>query len=354
MRSGEENDMGTNIDDIHHEEYLEEQLLEDQKEKAIEEFINDQRFEYYDQVEEILSNISISDLSEYYKSALNTSIKHELWEYCVTIIWKMVILFFYEKLFQINYLQLLNTDIQNNLDSKNRDCISPLSFNCLKDKTLCDKMPYIWRNLDVNYQNSCRSLLDERNSLSHVNEYPYSEIKFKAYLEKSVELLDYLQNLHLSYSSKTVEVIRSTKQFPNLSSNEINNILDSLVNDIDLIAYFSTLTSQGKLNDQQIDITKEKAIKVFVASSSFDSAYENGMQLIMPIASQFNKDDYSLILEKVFTEQKKNKVNQILPAGRIEEIFEKLYTESINTYPNIKEAWEKFIRKVDSMELSDK
>ena len=75
MRSGEENDMGTNIDDIHHEEYLEEQLLEDQKEKAIEEFINDQRFEYYDQVEEILSNISISVELTMFSSATLSNIR---------------------------------------------------------------------------------------------------------------------------------------------------------------------------------------------------------------------------------------------------------------------------------------
>src|SRR5260221_1775565 len=126
----------------------------------------------------LLKNVSSTSLSLSYKYSLDKAIANELWEFGVTVIWKFVILFFYEKLYQIFLIGKLHEDFKNSLESRKRDCHTCFSFNCLEDDYLFTKMDFIWRNLDCNYKNIFRRLLDERNSLSHVNEYPYSEIKF--------------------------------------------------------------------------------------------------------------------------------------------------------------------------------
>lgn len=346
--------MGSTIDDVHHQDYLEDQFHEEQREKAVEQYIKEQRYEYLEQIDKLLANLSITELSDYYKSSLETSVKNELWEYCVTLIWKVVVLFFYESLFQINQLNRLHADLQDSLNSNNRDCLSPFSFNCIKDKTLCDKMPRIWRNLDVNYQNSCSSLLDERNSLSHVNEYPYSEVKFKAFLEKSVEILDYIQTLHLNSLPDIVQSIKDNGSFPNLSQIEIDQLINDFLQQIDVLEYLLSLITSGKISDDQIERVKDFGIKKFVSSDTFDTAYENGKKIILPLISQFSESDYKILLMEVFTAQEGNSVNQVIEAGRIEKIFEQMYLESINTFPKIKNSWDSFLDKVAEMGLSRK
>src|SRR3990167_6560096 len=170
--------------------------------------------------------VSSSSLSLNYKSSLDKAISNELWEFSVTVIWKFVILFFYEKLYQIFLLGQLHEDFQKALDVRRKDCHTCFSFNCLEDDYTFQKMDYIWRNVNANYKNIFRRLLDERNSLSHVNEYPHSETQFKAYAENSLILIDYLQKLHLQLNFEAIcHYIQTNSNFLYLSSFELKEIL---------------------------------------------------------------------------------------------------------------------------------
>jgi len=280
-------------------------------------------------------NISQTNVAISYEENLNKLIKESLWEYGAIIIWKTIILFCYEKMFQIFSLGLLNQKFLDNLKSHNKDCINCFSFNCLEDSFIANNLHFIWKNLDDNYKNSFTALLYERNSLSHVNEYIYSEIKFMAYFEKSLELLNYLESLHLKYLPKIIKFAISNNYFPNLCEKEISKLLELAKKYTVVLIFLIKLIPQKLISDDTIETLKENAIELFTNSKTFDGAYYNGSNLIIPLLPFFKKEDYLTILNGTFKNQEKNIVNQIIHAGRIETIFMSLYNQSSNNEPEI-------------------
>jgi hypothetical protein len=133
---------------------------------------------YHEMILDLYCNLSPCNFNSYYEENLRNAIENDLWEYGVILIWKSVIVFCYEKMFQLNKLGLLNQNILDSLKTANKDCLDIFSFNHIKDNKLGDDLSLVFRNLDQNFQNSFRALLDERNSMSHVNSYPYSKTKF--------------------------------------------------------------------------------------------------------------------------------------------------------------------------------
>lgn len=338
--------MGTTIEDVAQEEHEEEQYLNEQIDLKADEEIKNRKDEFYQQSADLFSNISSSDLSDIYKKQLVISIKNNLWEYGVIVIWKSIILFCYEKLFQLNTLNLLHENFKESLLNHNKDCVNCFSFNCIKDKYIGDNLSFIWRNVDQNYQNMFSSLLYERNSLSHVNEYSYSEVKFMAYFEKSLELLNYLESLHLKYLPKIIKFASANNYFPNLSEKEISKLLELAKKYTVVLIFLITLIPQKLISDDIIETLKENAIKLFTDSMTFDGAYYNGSNLIIPLLPFFKKEDYLTILNCTFKNQEKNSINQIIHAGRIETIFMSLYNQSSNNEPEINNEWKEFIKKI--------
>jgi hypothetical protein len=344
--------MVTNLDDLIYEKFQEEELQSDIFDKKIEDEISNRKDEFYKKVSYLFLNLSQTNIALSYENNLNKSIKNDLWEYGVLIIWKTIILFCYEKMFQIFTLGLLNQKFIDNLKSHNRDCINCFSFNCLEDKFIGDNLHYIWKNLDKNFQNIFKDLLNERNSLSHVNEYEYSEVKFMAYFEKSLELLDYLEKLHLMNIDEIVNFIIKNNYFPNLCEKEIKKLLVLSERNNQILVFLISLIPKKIINDDIIDRLKKIAIDKFTNSSSFYDAYFNGLNFIIPILPFLNKEDFLSILNLTFDNQKKYPINQIIHANKIDEIFINLYNKSFNNEPEILNDWKIFINKVTELKAN--
>jgi hypothetical protein len=298
----------------------------------------------------LLLTVSSTNLSLSYKYSLDKAIANELWEFGVTVIWKFVILFFYEKLYQSFLLGQLHQDFINALEGRKRDCHNCFSFNCLEDDYLFQKMDCIWRNLDGNYKNIFRRLLDERNSLSHVNEYPYSEVKFRAYAEDSLNLVNYLQKLHLQLNlEKTHKFIHANGSFLYLSALEIEESIKKWSSDTELLIYLTSLIPLGQIQDNWIVKIKDVAIEQFVSATSFDGARIKGLKLVKPLVPYFEKSDFSKIIGGLI--EKDNR--QVLFAGGIEETFVAMYVECVNNFPDLEEEWVKFLKGIEKIQATD-
>lgn len=306
--------------------------------------------DYVDLPNKLLLNVSSTSLSLSYKYSLDKAISNELWEFGVTVIWKFVVLFFYEKLYQVFLLGQLHQDFKNALEGRKRDCHNCFSFNCLEDDYLFQKMDCIWRNLDGNYKNIFRKLLDERNSLSHVNEYPYSEVKFMAYAEDSLNLLNYLQKLHLQLNlERTHQYIHVNGNFLYLSALEIEESIKKWVSDTELLIYLTSLIPLGQIHDNWIGKIKDVAIEQFNTASSFEGARIKGLKLVKPLVPYFEKKDFLKIIVGLI----KGDNRQVLFAGGIEEVFTTMYVECVNNFPELEEEWVKFLEGVEKIQAAD-
>ena len=298
----------------------------------------------------LLLTVSSTNLSLSYKYSLDKAITNKLWEFGVTVIWKFVILFFYEKLYQSFLLGQLHQDFINSLEGRKRDCHNCFSFNCFEDDYLFQKMDCIWRNLDGNYKNIFRRLLDERNSLSHVNEYPYSEVKFRAYAEDSLNLVNYLQKLHIQLNlEKTHKYLHTHDSFLYLSALEIEESIKKWSSDTELLIYLTSLIPLGQIQDNWIVKIKDVAIEQFVTATSFDGARIKGLKLIKPLVPYFEKSDFSKVIGGLI--EKDNR--QVLFAGGIEEAFVAMYVECVNNFPDLEEEWIKFLKGVEKIQATD-
>jgi hypothetical protein len=89
------------------------------------------------------------------------------------------------------------------------------------------------------------------------------------------------------------------------------------------------------------NILKKHAIKIFVESDSFDSAYRNGMNSIVPHAEFLNDNDMQPLFKGVFENSTWN-INQILNAGGIDEVFSHLYRATKDNVGQHREIWKNF------------
>ncbi len=312
--------------------------------------MKDDKNDYSDLSNKLLKSVSSTNLSLSYKYSLDKAISNELWEFGVTIIWKFVILFFYEKLYQLFLLEQLHQDFINALEGKKRDCHNCFSFNCLEDDYIFQKTDFIWRNVDGNYKNIFRRLLDERNSLSHVNEYPYSEIKFLAYAEDALNLLDHLQKLHLQLNlEKTYLYIHKNGNFSYLSATEIGELLKKWGPDTILLIFLTSLIPLGQIQDDWIVKIKEIAIEQFTSAGSFVGARTKGLKLTKPLIPYFQKEDFIKVLNSLI----ENDNRQVLFTGGIEEVFVAMYIESTNNHPDLERVWVDFIEGVKKISATD-
>ena len=83
------------------------------------------------------------------------------------------------------------------------------------------------------------------------------------------------------------------------------------------------------------------AIETFVNSGSFDSAYRNGVQALLPSAKFFDETQLKKILDGSLTNNHLSRINQILNAGGMESVFVDLYAATIRVN-DAKTCWRNF------------
>ncbi len=285
--------------------------------------------------------------SEKYRTKLEISIENKLYEYSTVLVWKNIVLFIYEKLFQIKVLGNNLPDAFNGqLQNGNITVHTCFDFCCINDDSIYTNLHRIWNNVEGNYKQMFKGLLDDRNSLSHVNRYEedFNEQWFKTYFEKALKFLQYLQNLNnIQLSHKIYEFIDTNKTIQYFSEEDINYLLSQesyedskIINHI--LEFMDILNYSENLKIQ----LKQDAINSFLDSHSFAIALENGKRLIK-LAIYFDKVELKEILEGVFERQ--GSLNQITLSGEMEDVFEGLFDNTINI-EGLKEDWKIFIDKL--------
>ena len=123
----------------------------------------------------------------------------------------------------------------------------------------------------------------------------------------------------------------------NLSSinQEINDMIQKRIAD------FKTSELKDLLNGNPSKSLKDIAIKLFVDSESFASAYDNGMHYLLPHVKYFENHDIEILFNGIM-ENSSYRINQILNAGGMDDIFCQLY-KTIKSYKIIDEdKWKNF------------
>ena len=281
--------------------------------------------------------------SQKYRTKLEKSIENGLWEYATVLVWKTIILFIYEKLFQIKVLgNSLPDDFNRQLQNGNITVHNCFDFCCIPDKNIYNKLHEIWQNVEANYKNMFQGLLDDRNSLSHVNRYEedFNDQWFKTYFEKALRLLQYFQSLNnIQLSQKIYDFIEDDKTIQYFSEKDINYLLsEKPYDDSKIVKYLLDHIKILNYSDNLKNRLKSEVIETFLDSNSFDIALENGKRLIK-LANYFDEEDLRKILVGIFERQRT--YNQITNSGGMETVFEDLFDKTINIY-GFEEDWKIF------------
>lgn len=283
-----------------------------------------------------------------YSEKLKISIKNQLWEYSTVLIWKLIIVFIYEKLYQINYIgKDIPEDFKRQLDKENIKIRLYTDFCILKDDNINTQLNKIWKNVAKNYSNIFKSLLDERNGLSHVNEYEdkFTLNYFENHLDKALQLLDFLQDKHNNdYLDEIFKEISLNSNLKYLSEMDISYYLDN--KDLDNEKVFEyVLNNILELNYSNLLNNKIKLhfISSFTNSSSFAETCSYFM-ILEKLIPHFSENDFSLLLKGIFENQ--GTYNQIIPTKKIEDLLILLFNFSTN-FENLEEVWLEFLLKLN-------
>jgi len=297
-------------------------------------------------IEKLLSYVHHDDK---YRNNLEKALNNELWDYATSLIWKIIVLFLYEKFSQISTIKEMPRDLIKKLEDKNCSADRCFSYNYHEDNFIADNITKVWSNFDRNYQKRLISLLAERNSLSHVNEIECTKIQFDAYLEKILEILDYIQDLHNDKIEKLKNFATANNvDVPYLSGQDISRIFAQVQSDGQkilnkgMLLFLIKIITNKNIPDDIIRQIKESGIYTFWTSTSYALAKENGEKIIIPLVKYFDKFEVKEILEKVF----ENGYNQIIPASGIENIFMELLNTSLNIDEAVGEYWLLFKQKL--------
>jgi len=296
------------------------------------------------QVDEFFSYVHNS---KKYRTKLEVSINNGLWEYATVLVWKNTVLFIYEKLFQKKILGNALPDAFNNqLTNGNITVHNCFDFCCIPDDNIYTNLHRIWVNVESNYKQVFKGLLDKRNGLSHVNRYEeiFNEQWFKTYFEEALSLIKYLQGLNnIQLSASIYASITSGTSIQYISEQDINYlfskdqfddsvIINHLLDFVSILDYSDTLKSR----------IKEDAINSYLDSSSFATALTNGKRLLK-LANYFNEIDVRRILTEIFTRQ--GTPNQIVGSGEMENVFLELFDKTVNI-EGLESDWRTFVNQL--------
>jgi hypothetical protein len=269
-----------------------------------EEFISEE-VKWAFNLDELFSYVYHSDK---YRLKLEKSITSELWEYSTVLVWKTIILFMYENLFQMKKSEKdLPKDLSGQLKVNNITCYSCFDFTCLKDDSLYTNLNKIYENVENFYKELFKSQLNKRNGLSHVNKYEedFNKSWFETYFDESLKLLKYLQELHNQQIIKEMPEKIIGREFNEILSEkdvyyllDISGVLESNpeIFKSKVIKVILEKKYHKRLSEDLRTQIKEAVIGSLSDSYCFESA-ETNCNLLLKLSDEFDKFDIKKIIE---------------------------------------------------------
>jgi hypothetical protein len=303
-----------------------------------------------------------------YEQKLQKAAESKLYDAAIIYAWNIFMLFVYEKIWQIReieryddgddfitdgiFLQLINkgkpSDKAPDYFDGNLFSLNKLHENNQGEDKIIGKLKDVFRGVDQQLFKEAQQILQKRNTCAHVNSVNLSVDDLNYVLGKLIDITQEIQNNHESKIPKIFEYLdkSNTWYLSTFDLNELHKIFDQDMHNIDVSKYkcVTQLVKVQDFSDESANAIKEHAIKYFLQSGTYDSAYSNGVNMILPILQFLKEEDIREILTGVFG----NTYNQILEARKIEDVFWELYQLSSNNFPDLQSNWEEFASKLET------
>lgn len=248
---------------------------------------------------------------EKYREQFIKLVRDNLFDFSIILIWKIFILFLYEKFYQI--AQQIGEDVfiqkwegKFNRKPKNYRKENLYWANEEPDDQIVSFLGVIYK-IDSNFLRQADALRKKRDTASHVAELKFTEEDVDNYIFETLRIIEKLQLCHEEeYLSKIEDSLQLTRVKP--SQKDLVSILNKMVESL-------------------------------AQASTFRSAedYENR---ILQFKENLTKEHIEKILDVVFDNP--YSINQVLEAGRSITFFKELYElGKVN-----KSIWKKFAKKL--------
>lgn len=293
-----------------------------------------------------------------YEQKLKKASENELYDAAIIYAWNIFMLFVYEKIYQIREVEKIagtayKTDalflvlaksenpefFDGNLFSLNR-----VHENKQGEDAIIGRLKEVYKGVDQQMFKKAQQILLERNTAAHVNSVILDEGNLSYILQELIKIAEAIQNDHKKIVKNIFQNLESRDiwYISEQDLSEINSLFASESCDKSKYVYIVKLMSKQEFPIHCIQEIKENAIQYFLSSGSWTSAVANGSDILMPLVKHLDEEDIKKILIEVFN-KRGNAYNQILDAGGMDSVFLKLFNESINTFPNLKESWIRFV-----------
>jgi len=197
--------------------------------------------------------------------------------------------------------------------------------------------------------------LNVTNTLVAISEeYPeVFESQLKNKLSKIIEEIEDEELLHFLIFLNSKQIAWSfldepskirVKEFLKTKSKERRFLLNkfSLIKSIEIPELHKTIKELGEVVNSEV----KEAIVLYGNSGSFNSAFENGKTMILPMLSNFNSKNVKNFINAVLN----NKRDQILNASRSEQIIEAVFDDTAHLKEKTKKHWLELLPKLEEDE----
>lgn len=103
--------------------------------------------------------------------------------------------------------------------------------------------------------------------------------------------------------------------------------IEAIANELSrAVSRFEVADQEAVISHGSAKIFKALAIQHFIDSSSFDATYRIGTKVLIPHIDYFDQNDIKTLLEGAANNRGWRRINQVLPAGGVDEIFTALFS----------------------------
>jgi len=249
---------------------------------------------------------------EKYNEQLNSSVDNNLCDFAIILLWKIFMLFVYEKLYQISDNVILDKwERKYGKGKKPKDFKENSLYwpNNTDDKEVINFL-YELYTIDKNIMKIANALAHQkRDTAAHVSEVEFDIGQVDSFLDEIMGLCEKIQKAHVKYLEE----------------------IDPL--DID------TVIVSKKLSTQDIRILINKLIKLLEASHTFQESTLVRTKIIN-LGDRLSREDVKAVLDAIQNNSQGRPYHQILEASGAAEFLKKLY--QLYSEPAIE--WKRFAK----------